>query len=624
MAIKTTELNASNGAGVQNNEGININDAAAAAALNSIGGTSNADRVGTKSIGWGTRDLMVMSSNMGSEYTAKFAHDMEQAYSKLTDTKLKINILDKEKLEGLAYSSIVVSHKSKDSVYYFIVLLAETGREAMKAKEITAELSLERTHNQRPNVFTIDDGIDEVLHTEVIRILSRVYGDVKFISADGEIARRSHSELLPAKIASTAYNADTIDPVITSGEYADLNITEAINSSPNRTLTIEPNGLKQVVFNEAEAPIRHDFSLDLVSVDNTPQSNSINLANSRDTLSKVVGFIDVIPATYIAPAMPGVPPVETISLHPHIIINSIDVKMPTPGFMFMGLVSSLIMTQENMWLPALMPKDDKDYNNIGALNIITNLNNNPNRIGEVLDLTAKNIKQEDAFGILKNMCKLTPIVSMDIESFGPQTYYTSLLSVAAQNKNTAAKRVACAEIIETVVQLTNNNFPEDFPLDKIFANTGIIVPTGIWHDKNGERDIRDVDTSFIATRNQDIDLLNKWAFSNLPKSASGVDPFGAKVEIISKLIPEAEITGKATRVTFTGEFIKMLSDAATAAGFNTRYKPQYEYSQTQNIGEVGSYLQTAGIANAAGFATQQVNSGPSYNFGYSNVGYNRF
>lgn len=613
------EINA--GESVQGTETIGMNIGSDASAAAAAGSTSFGSG---KTIGWGNKDLMVMSSNMGSEYTNKFAHDMDLVYSKLSTNKPKIHILDKEKMEGLAYSSIVVSSKHGNSVYYFIVLLAETGREAMKAGEITAELNLERTHNQRPNVFTLDDGIDEVLHNEVIRTLARVYGDVRFISSDGEIVRKNHSEALPAKVASTAYNAINIDPVISAGEYSDINIAQAIAESPNRTLTLEPNGMKQVVHDEAEAPIRHDFAVDLVSVDNSPQTHSINLANSRDTLSKVVGFIDTMPANYTAPAMPGVPPMQTISLHPHIIINSIDVKIPTPGFMFMGLVSSLIMTQENMWLPSLMPKDAKDYNNIGALNIITNLRNNQNRIGEPLDLTAKNVKDEDAYGIIKSMCKLTPIVSMDVQSFGPQTYYTSLLSVAAQNNNNTAKRAASAEIVETCVQLTNGNFPQDFPIDKIFANSGIIVPTGPWYDKSGERDVRDVGLAFIANRTQDIDLLNRWAFSNLPKSASGSDPFGTKVEIISKLIPEAEITGKATRVTFTAEFITMLSTAAEAAGFNTKYKTQFAYRQTNNIGEVGTYLQNAGVSNVSGFAQQNTVSGPSWNFGYSNVGYNKY
>lgn len=612
-----TELEAGAGVGSVNLGGTTAGTSAAAAA--SIGGALG----GGKSIGWGTRDIMVMNSNLGSEYTLNFAKDVEAVYAK-NQLRPKVTILDREKLDGLAYSSIVVSHKHGASVSYFIILLSETGREAMKASEITAELSMERTHNQRPNVFTLDDGIDSRLHEEVIRILAAHYGDVKFVSVDGEIVRRNHSESLPIKVASTAFNAVTIDPLIAAGEYEDLNISKAIADTPNRTLSLESNLLKQVVLNEAEAPLRHDFSVDLVSVDVSPQAHSINVANSRDTLAKVVGFIDTMPANFTAPAMPGTMPVQTISLHPHIIINSVDVKIPSPGFMMMGLVSSLIMTKPDMWIPAMMPKDAKDYNNVGALNIITNLNNNQNRIGEALDLKGKNVTKEKAYGIIKSMCKHTPIVSMDIESFGPQTYYTSLLSVAAQSTNGQAKRAASAELIETAVLLTNGNFPANFNPDNIFANDGIVVPTGTWYDKGGERDIRDIDLAFIANRTQDPELLNAWAFSNLPRQVSGKDPFGTKVDIISKLIPDADISGKATRVTFTTEFITTLANAATAAGFSTRYKASYVFEQASNIGEVGSYLQRAGVSDVTGFASQAMNSGPSYNFGYSNVGYNKY
>jgi len=495
-------------------------------------------------IGFGTRGMFMMNSNQGSEYTNGLALAIKEIYKTLPGTnRPKVTVLDKETISGLAYSNIVISLAAdNNNVNYYIIALEATGRKPMRASDIITEVTnaMRQQGAIRP-IYTTDDGIDTVLHKLTVELLVKEHGNKDFISVDGVVVGVNHPDVatIAPKLAAIGYNACTIDSGLSSGQINDLNIYEAKMASPSTVLKFETNMLKNTPVNEVGKPVRADFTVDLNAVDTSNQITSINLQNARSQLVSVTGFVDAIPEQVDVPTVLGGVPTKTIKLHPHIIIDSNAVYTPTPGYMLLGLISSLVMTNSDMWLGAVMPKTSKDMHNTGALNLITNIGNNQNGIGEVLDLTSKKITQDEAYGLIKQMYTLAPIVSMDIESFGPQSYYTSMLSLAASPGQSEAKYAAAEEIIMTAHKLTNGKFPSTFNKDHIFANSGVAVPLGTFHDKSGERDIREIDLAFIATQTSDIGMLNEWTLSNLPKAAGGRDPYFTKVDIISKLIPDS-------------------------------------------------------------------------------------
>jgi len=540
----------------------------------------------------------------------------------------KINVLDKEVSAKMAYSSIVVSLAAGKVVNYYIILLEGTGRESLTAADIMGEVqNAVRSSGQLPFIYTTDDAIDEVLHGEVKRVLAVEYGgDMDFISTDGLVVPAVQHDVknIAIRISSIAFNACRSEKAMLEGTAKDLNIAAAKNASPQTVLKLESNLLKQVTANEVDAPVRADWIVELNAINTNNNVTSLNLQNAKQTLVRTSGFIDAIPEQITVPTMPGMPAMVNLRLHPHIVINNNSVHTPTIGYSLLGIISSLVMTNPNMWLAAVMPKEGKGIRNTGALNILTNLENNKSHIGEILDLTNKKTTADEAYALLKQMFSLSPIVSYDIESFGPQTHYSSIYALAAEPGNSIAKNNAGRQIVKSANWLTNGAFPDDFRVDRIFSNNGIMVPMGKWSDKSGERDIRDIDTAFIATQTSDTSLINKWVLSSLPKEVTGMDPYLTKVDIIAKLIPSAVITGKAIRVTFTGEFISLLTNAAMAAGLNARYEPKIEFAETNNLSVMGSYINAAGINNAAGFATQQAASGPVFNTNYSHAGHGRW
>ena len=588
--------------------------------------TSEADF--NAALGFGVSNIFSMSNNLGSEYTNELAGNIQKMYDKLPKLERpKVSILDKDIMGKFAYSSILVSLDLKTTVNYYIILLEATGREPLTANDYIAEIqTAQRNINHRAIVYTTDDAVDTYMHEEIMKALKIEYPTAtNFVSMDGLIIPSVQHDTLAvsSKVASIAYNACRSQKAFLSGASKDINISAALAKAPTTILKLESNMLKQTTADEVDNPVRSDWIIELNAIDTANNTSSINLQNAKQTLTQVSGFVDAIPEEVVMPVMYGAPAVTNIRLHPHVIIDSNATYAPTPGYAMLGLISGLVMTNENMWLASVMPKDAKGVRNTGALNLLTNIENNSNRIGEVADLSSKKTKVDEAYGLLRQMYSLAPIVSYDIQSFGPQTNYTSQFALAAQPGNNEHKLNAAKQIIETAVWLTNGSFPAEFNINSIFSSTGIMIPTGKWSDKSGERDIRDIDAAFIATQTGDIETVHRWVLSGVPQEATGLDPYTTRVDIISKLVPSAVITGRTVRVTFTSEFITTLMAAATASGLDLSYEPEVKFAETNNLGIMSGVLANAGVGNIGGFSTRS-NTGPVYQTSYSNVGYGRY
>jgi hypothetical protein len=585
-------------------------------------------------ITFGSRDVFVMNANQGSSYTNSIASEIATAFGKLPGTKPRINILDKEAVAGLAYSAIIISFKNTNTVNYFTILLEGTGRRPMTANEVTNELAAANVGNRRPMIFTPDEAIDSVLHEQIVKVLASEYNTNEFVNNSGIVVPTHHDDvvILGNNLAAVAHRAITIDAMISSKQVQDLNIRHAIDANPTYQLRIDENFNATTIKNEIGRPIRTDFVVELNAHDVSNNVTSINLQNAKEQICKVGGFIDAIvdidntpnPYAQMQPMMQG----PRLRLYPHIIITSNETKTPSTGSALLGIVSSLVMLNPGMWLGAVMPKHGKDEHNVAALNISTNIDNlpTPNGVGVPLDLTAKTLSKQEVYSMIKEMFKLSPIISMDIELFGPQSFYNVPFQTACEYNGTREGMVAANEIVEAANWLTAGAFPKTFPLNEIFVSKGVYVPLGTWADKTGEKDIRDVDMSYIANKTGDINAMNKWNLSNLPKDGNGgTEPFYTKIECIKDRIPDAVISGKALRVTFSSKFIMTLSEAVQAAGLNVKYEPAITFGDTYNLQSVSQFMAGASVNGMAhGFARQQTVAGPNYQVFGSNMGMGRY
>jgi len=560
------------------------------------------EATGAQSIGFGT-NIGLMKATSGSELTNAIAGEMVKAYTELKDD-LRVMVLDREQYTNLSYSAIAVSLKaSNGSVCYHVVILEATGVESLRATSIVSEAT-RAMHDRKPaNIFTPSDAINNILDDMVLDLLEQHYGKVEFVSTDGVVIKKTNVDIidLGGRAARTAYNAVITEALLSTGERSDLNISEAVNERKSN-LRIEQNLYNTTVEDLVGAATRQDFKIDLV--DQVVGQSFEQNAYAGTNILTVGGFVDAIRGDVPMQTQPGFPTVNLPRLHPNIIISNVETAIPTTGFMMLGIVAATVMGRNEMWMQSLASINPKSPNTPGALNLLTNIEGSDGGIGAELDFSSNEVTEEEHYAALTKMYTLSPVVSYDIEVFGPQAYYAGVLAAAAGPSDTQARRDSRDELVESCHQLTNGAFPLDFPQEQIFATEGIIIPTGYWMDKSGERDIRDVDLAFVANQTHDVNTVNKWGMTVLPKRLSGLDSFLTRVEIISQLIPDAVINGKAARVTFTNQFLSALAGSCESAGLNAVYEPSMVVNQQYSATQFTDYLASAGLSNAGGFARQ--------------------
>lgn len=591
---------------------------------NVLNNARNSNKSAIPTITLGSKVLSVMNSGIGSEFLNKFAEAIKLAYQdeiNIKGSKLLTIVMDNETNKNIAYSSVVVALCKNNVATYFTIVLEGTGRKPLDAITYTNELNAYgRNQNQQKynETYVTSDVIDVIYHDEIKKQLAIALhpNNFKFIQADAMVIPYYNTDLDQSTIrpiASNALNSCIVEGGKTNKEFLDLNLFESRKNNSAIALKLDHSIIPRTVKDIAGKPNRADFTVELVAVDNRVGTTSINMQNNREVATKATGFVDAMPEIVMVPGTNT----QALTLRPNIVITSLEGALPTAGYSLLALVTSVIMTNDDMWIAAVSPKANDAYHDYGALNILTNLEANPNGIGAPLDFNALNSMELQA--MIKKLFSLAPMLSLDVELCGAQSNLTSIYATAAASGMSSdeyenrARNAAGREIINAANWLTNYIFPDNFDINEIFINVGIVVPTGKWIDKNGElRDIRDIDLAMIATITNDKQIIEDWAKSNVPFVISGIDSYTTKVRILSQLPISAEISGKAIRCTFTDKFILTLANACKAAGLDSRYEPAVQLVNHSNIAMMGQYMRNAGISNAANFASPFNNNGMNF------------
>lgn len=574
-----------NGATIVDNLQQNMSDDLAGAA------TSILDFTGLSSL---------MSSAKGSEYTNNLEKVIAEQY-KTKSIALHTTVIDKEIEHGLAYSAIVVSGVvSKTEVAYYTIILEGTGNKPLTAKQmmadITASMNAQYNPQKRNNnlvIWTPDMAFDTTLNEKIKEKLYLKYGaGITFSNLDGLMLPTHHNADIPevASVLSTiAQNAIDVEQKLSTGKKQDLNISHAVNDK-TAYLKVESSIIPQgaIYKDKLDRPIAVDAVLDLTHNKIPNGKAGLNSGPIKTVLTKVGIKLDFIPELETIPAGFGTPAQDRIRFRPHIIVTSLELAVPSVGFMLTGLVTSVLMAYPNMWV-AVAAANKKS----GALNLFANIENNANGIGSVLDFSSKEYSYQDLCNLLKTIAPLPPIISIDVDKFGPQTFYTSILT--AGTKNTKGAAMALKQIVDSAYWLTNGNFSDKFDVNKIFRS-GVVLPGGTYADTTGEKDIRSLDLISVAYDSKDLDLTKEYVISKLPKDASGQDPFVTTVNTLTKVVPNAdvEISSQITRVTFNPDFLETLQSAVLAAGLVVDWEYLVQFQETSNLGVISNWAKNSG------------------------------
>lgn len=589
-----------------------------------------------------------ITSNSGAAYTNKAMSGIEKAIKDLIsagkDIDLFMNVFDNTIYTSLRYSAIALTGLYKKQAFVYIVTLESTGdrrpQTASEAMNSVYELARPQQGGVRgvdQSNYTADQAFDVVLTDLVIKSVSAAPDAPKnsgdYVVVGGAVVPfDTDTDLVARNLVIDAANAIFSSSRIDSGEKKDINIAE-IKQQDNSDLSITVSHGRQNVLNGVSKPISAEF---LVEVNRNPRSTqaaSLNVKQEQVNLTKVTGIIDAMPIPVTLPANNGMPnsSVTVTRYRPQIIITGINALIPTPNFYLLALVSSLVMTQRPAYIDNLY-KASNDSKDLGALNILANLENNPSGIGAIGDLHDKKRKPEDVMNIIAQMFTGDPIVSLDVESFGYASAFAAYFTAAASSTDSKNRDGARQFIINSASRLTNGEFPADFDKNAIFAGPGVTMPGGWLQDNSGVKDLRTINFAAVAKRTADPTKLYEWNLTSAgrgyPYNNISLQPYDGRVKIIADLAPDAVIHNKIIRVTFSSAFITTLVNSIVRAGLSMKYNPMNTYMENLSMNNIVDFYSQAALSQDSSYANMFATPGTGYatynNNAYTNLGNNRY
>lgn len=313
-------------------------------------------------------------------------------------------------------------------------------------------------------------------------------------------------------------------------------------------------------------PIRSDVNIGLKSI--VEGGQTIDLT-SVDT------YVDLV---YVPPTPPayGQPP-ATQHYIPRIVVTSADTVSvgATMELQLLALTTTTVLARNMGWAGAFKPRHGvkgTDTRDIGAVGYEIKLSDDPKAKLDKVNLKSKSVSSADAFNFISRVVRDAPIISLDVNEVGGNSWIDQSFIAAANGSKTAHKA-----IVDAANRLTNGEY------DRVLAETQSTgtnicldennrIHLGFFTDENGvKRDLRTID--YLAILNiagkQDPSIVVKWADTfentNIPIEIR----MERRARILSSLLnSNLEITGYARRVTFDPVFLRTLALASARAGLH--------------------------------------------------------
>jgi hypothetical protein len=579
-----------------------------------VGNTENTMNINTgATMGLGLDLLggLFMSVEDGSEYTNKYAEAAREKVAReatVAGMKIenKIIKLDNSQFVDLPYSYVVFATKADttDKVYYHVVCLEATGRKPVTVNQIVADLQ----NRNSSLIYTPADTFDPVLKQRVDQVLQAAFGidPVNFVTTEGHIVPHDQDPAEIAKVSAViAYNANIAKLAMDKGLIGPINIQKLVQAEAQSFFQLDITYSGGVTIGALGRPVRSDFELDTQLVTTTKQ-NGIMPREARKRINTAVGYVEYIPEE----RQIGFGQAPQKDIIPMIILDQFHGIRPTLELSILSILNAVTFSNPQNLFALLMrvPRD------LGALNVIANLDGDKSGFGKNLKFKSGKLSDEQIIQILQRMVRPNPVIAVEVEYYGADFAVNAPFAALAVP---GIRERATEEIVQTAEALTGHKFQNR----TVMHSEAIIVPVGEWLDKSGtKRDVREIDLAYVIEHTNDINIIMKWVASNLPASVTGMDPYIAKLEVIAAIIPNATITGKAARIVLNPAFVAELATAAVNAGYNPRTDiGAVQYTQFNNLQAVASVFGGATLNNVqfGNYGQQQMFTAPNVNmFGW--------
>ena len=367
--------------------------------------------------------------------------------------------------------------------------------------------------------------------------------------------------------ASNAVNSELFTRV---NDYSGINITEVVNNCRNGKFLINLyfNSDDSNYFDQTGMPVRQDVCVTLsFKTNQANNSRYINQGNDTIEIVRTYGYIDFEWSPTIVNNM-----MATQKFVPNFVITHMESnEAPTPDILFLGIVSALAVNEDMNWMQAFRPmparKNEIDFNDIGALNIEGNIENNPIGVGKKYDTKSKTFTLAELNKFIQTLVRPNIMVSIDIPKAGPDTWFMSVLQyIKFRNDQKAYDRV-----LKYLATLTNGAFnPGVIPM---FADITNKIHAGYYRTKDGIKDIRHLSSylavaNFIADTNQNPALIAQYTNTLYNTSIPAELRAAERKKYIDEMSNKTAVYKQFhDRLTFSAGFLMNLVNSLKLAGF---------------------------------------------------------
>jgi len=470
---------------------------------------------------------------------------------------------------GLNYSGIILTETLNGVTSAHILIVERTGDYPSPLVENIAGIRYEI-------VRTPADALDEKYVNQAITAVSTALKIPanKVVITDGTLVPNEfdvNDDALVNDLVINTLNATHSEVMIRANNYKGFNITSLLNTYRNGKFLINLyfNTDETDHRNQINIPIRQDICVSLsFKVNNNNQNRSINIGNDNIDIVKVYGYVDF---EWVGPAVVN-NMMTTQKFVPNFIITHIESPVAlTPDIVMLGVASCLAVKEDLNWLQAFRPtpskKNEIDFNDIGALNIEGNIENDPSGFGKKFDTKAKTVTIIELSKFVQMLVQPNMIISIDVPKAGPETWFTSVFQyIKLFNSKEAQTRV-----YDYIANLTNGNFNgENVPM---FVDVTNKIHAGYFKTKDGAKDIRHLSTylavaNYISATGQQPALISQYTNTLYKLSIPAELRASERKKFIDEMAQgQAVYKMMYDRLTFSALFLQNLVNALKMAGF---------------------------------------------------------
>jgi len=562
-----------------------------------------AARASISTLGLSGADSLLIGNYNDNELLENFAEACNKTLKafKVGTTVLKMDLVKFD----LGFSHVIFAYKGDNGkVYYFSALLEATGRRPLEVHQIVESFQIKNSSDVLVTADAFDNDFFDTASGLVTRVMSCEDKDLKF--CEGVIIPANASLEQTAEIVAR-YAQDIIISNYAKDTGIESDVTvEAISSvMDNGMLNLDLAFNDGGTINMLGRTVRTDFNVE-VSIVKNMNIRSLNGQGGRKKLTTTAGFVEYIISEENNMYTQQIKRVA----EPMIILNEFIGSAPTINYALLSIVNATTFTNRNILKSLVVEKD------AGPLNFLFNYGGDGNKYGEKISFKDEKASPEIVNDMIRQHINPEPIFALDIEEFGSDYPYLRPFSALAEN---GSRKFANDDILKAASELVGRELPN---IDVAVATS--YIPLGEFLDNEGNtRDIREIDTVFIAKHINEPSILIDWIYSNAPTdicvSSTGKDPYTLKLEVLDKVAAminiKPVITGRAVRVVLNGEFVNALVAESMAAGYQPKTDaPSIGYTDFNNLQNIASAYASASVGNT-GFGASSARQGFTMPYG---------